>query len=100
MQLATQRVVVQTSGVDKRAFTAKAKKLGIPLSELMRRGAHAYSDGPVDEELGQLADTARAAAERSCDAIDQAVAFVQESQLQIDASNARIEAMAKAARWV
>jgi hypothetical protein len=89
---AVQRIVVQTTSQDKKAFAAKAKKLDMPLSELMRRGAVAYASDESDAELGALADAAKGAADRACAAIDDAVDF-------IEASNKRIAAMeAKAAK--
>ena len=41
---AIERIVVQATPRQKKAIAAKAKKLGLPISELMRRGAS-------DEEL-------------------------------------------------
>ena len=35
----------------------------IPISELMRRGATAYESAEADEELGMLADKAKAVAD-------------------------------------
>lgn len=91
MAAAIERIVVQATPREKKAIAAKAKKLGLPISELMRRGATAYESADADEELGALADAAKAAAERAADSIDDALAF-------IDASNKRIAAMeAKAA---
>lgn len=87
---AVERVVVQTSTADKRSFVAKAKRLGVPVSEPMRRGAFAYSPQENDEEMALLADAARQAVERSCAAIDDAMQF-------IEASNQRIAAMTVAA---
>lgn len=92
MAVAIQRIVVQTTTQDKKAIAAKAKKLEMPISELMRRGAFAYDAVDTDAQLGALADAARDAADRAGVAIDDALAF-------IDASNKRIEAMqAKANR--
>ncbi|MEQ1804336.1 MAG: hypothetical protein ABL900_03085 [Burkholderiaceae bacterium] len=89
---AVERIVVQATAQDKKAIAAKAKKLDIPVSELMRRGAFAYRSGESDAELGNLADSARNAADRAGAAIDDALSF-------IDASNRRIAAMeAKAAK--
>jgi hypothetical protein len=88
---AVERIVVQTTAVDKRAISAKAKKLDLPISELMRRGAFAYQSEHADAELGALADAAKAAAERAADSIDDALAFVH-------ASNARIAVMETKAR--
>ena len=83
---AVERIVVQTTAQDKRSIAAKAKKLGLPISELMRRGAFDYESSETDEELAVLADAAKGAADRSCAAIDAALAY-------IDASNKRIDAM-------
>jgi hypothetical protein len=92
MATAVQRIVVQTTPQDKKAIVAKAKRLDIPISELMRRGAFAYQPSDADDELGVLADAAKGAADRAGAAIDNALHF-------IDASNKRIAAMeAKAAK--
>lgn len=83
---AVERIVVQATSQEKRAITAKAKKLGLPVSELMRRGATAYNSAEADDELGTLADAALASSTRAIDAIDDMLAFVA-------ASNERIAAM-------
>ncbi len=83
---AVERIVVQATARDKRAITAKAKQLDLPVSELMRRGAFAYESGELDGELSALADTAKLAADRAGAAIDDALSF-------IEASNKRIAAM-------
>lgn len=89
---AIERIVVQATPQEKKSITAKAKKLGMPVSELMRRGASAYDVANNDAELGELADRAKLAAERASSSIDDALAFVA-------ASNKRIAAMeAKAAK--
>ncbi|WP_244618398.1 hypothetical protein [Rhodoferax sediminis] len=83
---------MQATAQDKRIIAAKAKKLDIPVSELMRRGAFAYESSESDAELGALADAAKGAADRAGAAIDDALSFIQ-------ASNNRIAAMeAKAAK--
>lgn len=83
---AIERIVVQATPQEKKAIRAKAKKLGLPVSELMRRGATAYNPAESDAELGAVADAAMAAANRASDAIDDVLAFVE-------ASNERIAAM-------
>lgn len=83
---AIERIVVQATPTEKKAISAKAKKLGLPVSELMRRGAASYNSEREDEELGALADAAMAAANRASDSIDETLAY-------IDASNKRIAAM-------
>lgn len=82
---ATGRIVVQTTASDKKAIAAKAKKFDIPVSELMRRGAFAYASDQADAELGALADAAKAAADQSVAAIDDALAFMAASNRRIDA---------------
>lgn len=86
MAAAVERIVVQATAQEKKAIAAKAKKLGLPISELMRRGASAYGLETSDQELASLADKARQAAERASASIDDALAFVA-------ASNKRIAAM-------
>ena len=60
METAVERIVVQATPQEKKAIAAKAKRLGMPISELMRRGASAYQSAQADAELGSLADAARA----------------------------------------
>lgn len=94
MATAVQRIVVQATTQDKKAIAAKAKKLELPISELMRRGAFAYeaANSEADAEMGALADAAKDAADRAGATIDDALDFIA-------ASNKRIAAMeAKAAR--
>lgn len=89
---AVERIVVQATVQDKKAFVAKAKKLDLPLSELMRRGAFAYQSSETDAELSALADAAKTAADNAGAAIDDSLEFIA-------ASNERIAAMeAKAAK--
>lgn len=86
MAAAVERIVVQATAQEKKAIAAKAKKLGLPISELMRRGATSYQSADAEEELAGLADAAKAAAERAGASIDSALEF-------IEASNKRITAM-------
>jgi hypothetical protein len=80
---ATARIVVQATPTEKRSISAKAKSLGIPVSELMRRSANAFSPDADQAELAVLADAAHAAAERSCKAIDDSLAFIAASEKRI-----------------
>src|SRR5271169_4488635 len=79
MAAAVERIVVQATVQEKKAIAAKAKRLGLPISELMRRGATAYESAEADEELGALADAARAAAERASASIEGALQFIEAS---------------------
>lgn len=83
---AIERIVVQATTQEKKAISAKAKRLGLPVSELMRRGAVAYNSTEADEELAMLADAAKAAADRASATIDDVLTFCA-------ASNKRIAAM-------
>ncbi len=86
---AVERIVVQATTQEKQAIVGKARRLGMPVSELMRRGAAAYGAAGADaagDELAALADAARASAERAAASIDDALAF-------IEASNRRIAAL-------
>src|SRR5258708_38945740 len=91
MGTAVARIVVQATVQDKKAIAAKAKKLKLPISELMRRGAFAYETNEADEELGALADSAKAAADRAAVAIDKALGFIEASNKR----SAAIQTMAR-----
>ena len=89
MAAAVQRIVVQATAQDKKAIVAKAKKLDIPISELMRRGAFAYETSDSDDELAALADAAKGAADRAGAAIDAALDIIAQSNRRIDAMQAK-----------
>src|SRR5574340_71173 len=86
---AVERIVVQATPQEKKAIMLKAKKLGLPVAELMRRGATAYEPAEADEELGVLADKAKAAADRASESIDDVLAFVEASNKRIAAMEAK-----------
>ncbi|MCU0842888.1 MAG: hypothetical protein MUC79_14405 [Thiobacillaceae bacterium] len=89
MPAAVERIVVQATPQDKQAIADKARRLDMPISELMRRGAFAYESGEADAELAALAEAARAAAERAGDAIDEALDFIAASNRRIADMEAR-----------
>ena len=86
---AIERIVVQATPEEKKTIVLKAKKLGLPVAELMRRGAVAYESSAADEELGILADKAKAAADRASESIDDVIAFVEGSNKRIAAMEAK-----------
>jgi hypothetical protein len=94
---AIERIVVQATSQEKKAISAKAKKLGLPVSELMRRGANAYKSEESDDDLGTVAEAALAAANRASAAIDDVLAFVEASNKRIAAMEARANKERKAA---
>ena len=94
---AVERIVVQVTAQEKKAIAAKAKKLGLPIAELMRRGATTYRSAEADDELGGLADAARAAAERASASIDSALKFIEASNKRIAALEAKVKRGARKA---
>jgi len=84
MATATARIVVLATSQDKKAIAAKARRLNLSVSELMRRGALSYE--PEEEARAMLVDLAAASADRADAAIDNALEY-------IEASNERIAAM-------
>jgi hypothetical protein len=96
MSAAVERIVVQTTPAEKKAISAKARKLGLPISELMRRGAVAYRAAGADDELAALADAAKAAADRAAASIDDALAFIAASNERIAAMEANPAAASRA----
>ena len=99
MPSAIERIVVQTTPREKKAIAAKAKRLALTISELMRRGAFAYESGERDTELAALAGAARMAAIRSGAAIDDALSFIAASndRIAVVEAEARVKAARKAA---
>lgn len=95
MAAAVERIVVQATAQDKKAIAAKAKRLDLPVSELMRRGAFAYESKEMDQELAALADAAKGAAERAGAAIDDALSFIEASNKRIAAMEAKALKAAK-----
>jgi hypothetical protein len=87
MPTATARIVVQATPQEKRTLTAKARNLGMSVSELMRSGAAAFD--PAPDDLLALARTAREAMDRSMAAVDAAMASVAKSNARIRTMEAR-----------
>ncbi len=70
MGAAIDRIVVTTTPQEKRALAAKARRLGLPVSELLKRGASAYGNPSFGDDIALLADAATAAADRAAAALD------------------------------
>ena len=95
---AVERIVVQATANDKKAIAAKAKRMDLGVSELMRRGAFAYELDASDAALGALADAAKGAADRAGQAIDDALGFIDASNLRIAAMERKATVAANAAK--
>lgn len=89
------RIAVQATLSDKNAITAKAKKFGMPVSELMLRAAFAYES---DQALNALADAAKGAADCAGSAIDDAMTFIVVSNKRITSMECRAALSALPAR--
>lgn len=83
MAKAVERTVGQVTPQQKMEISTKANKLGLPISELMRRGAIANETEMVDQKLMALADKAEGAAKQACVCIDDALAFIESSNRRI-----------------
>jgi hypothetical protein len=84
-------IVVQATAQEEKIIAAKARKLGLHISELMCLGALAYEAAQWEEELDTLAILAQEAAERAGASADASLAFIA-------ASNARLAALDASAR--
>lgn len=84
-------IVVEATAQEEKIIAAKARKLGLQISELMCLGALAYEAAQWEEELDTLAILAQEAAERAGASADASLAFIA-------ASNARLAALDASAR--
>ncbi len=89
MAVAVERIVVQVPPSEKKAFKSKAKRLGLNLSELMRRGASAYSPEEDENEIDTLVEKIVESTAEAEAALDDALAFVGESNKRIAAMEGR-----------
>jgi len=86
MTTATARVPVLMTAKEKAQIAKKAKEAGLSMGEYLRRAAQSYRPSEDDKALEAMIDQMLKATERTDQAIDEALAFV-------DASNRRIDTM-------
>lgn len=91
MTTATERIVVQVTPTQKEAIGSAAKRLGLNMSELMRQAAQGFQPKADDDDMNALIQRVNLSTKDANDALDDALAFISES-------NKRIAAMNKAAR--
>jgi uncharacterized protein (DUF1778 family) len=91
MAVATERIVVQVTPTQKKAISSTAKRLGLNVSELMRQAAQGFQPKSEDADLDALIERINQSTREANAALDEAFAFVQES-------NKRIEALSKGPR--
>ena len=85
MAAATERIVVQVTPVQKRAIASTAKRLGLNVSELMRQAAQGFTPSDDEEDINALIWRVDASTKEANDALDDALAFVAESNKRIAA---------------
>lgn len=91
MVAATERVPVLMTPVEKKRVVSKAKKMGLTTGEYMRRAAEGYRPADDDKALEAMIEEMNKATTSAEKAIDDALAFVEESNKRI----AEMEAKAK-----
>jgi len=90
MATATERVPVLVTPQEKKQFASKAKKFGISVGEMMRKGAAIYNPNEDEKMLEAMINQMNQATENAERSIDDALLFVE-------ASNKRIKKMEAAA---
>jgi hypothetical protein len=85
MATATERIVVQVTAVQKRAIASTAKRLGLNVSELMRQAAQGFTPTEDEQDMHALIARVNASTNEANDALDDALAFVAESNKRIAA---------------
>ncbi len=89
MAAVTERVPVLMTPTEKKRLVAKAKKAGLTTGEYMRRAAAGYRPADDDKALEAMIDEMNKATKRAEKAIDQALAFVADSNKRIAEMEAR-----------
>lgn len=87
MAVATERIVVQVTPTQKKAIASAAKRMGLNVSELMRQAAQGFQPKTDDGDMEALIERVNASTKEANDALDEALAFVQESNKRIEAMN-------------
>uniref|UniRef100_UPI003BEEC720 plasmid mobilization protein n=1 Tax=Burkholderia arboris TaxID=488730 RepID=UPI003BEEC720 len=83
METATERIVVQVTPGQKREIVQLAERLGLNVSELMRQAAQGFTHPEEEEEILALVDRVDASAKEACEALDDALSIVEESNRRI-----------------
>lgn len=85
MTTATARIPVLVTAKEKAQIARKAKSAGLSMGEYLRRAAQAFRPSDDDKTLESMIDQMLKATERADRAIDDALAFVEESNRRIAA---------------
>lgn len=85
---ATERIVVLVTPEQKAEISDRARAAKLPVGELLRRAAAAYSSDDQDEVLAGLVEQVRKSSAQASKALDAALKEVAESQRRIAAMEA------------
>jgi hypothetical protein len=83
MNKRSERIVVQVTPALKRTLIRRSRRYGMTVSDLMRLAANSFD--PRQHSLAKLAEEAEAATNEAIQAIDNTLAYIDESNKRIDA---------------
>lgn len=83
MATATERIVVQVTPQQKANIAGTAKRLGLNVSDFMRRAAENFRAAPEDRDLEALLRQVGMSTQQANQAIDHALASVAESEQRL-----------------
>lgn len=92
MAAATERVPVLMTGKEKAEIARKARQAGLSMGEYLRRAGKSYRPTEDDKALEGMIEQMILATDRADRAIDDALAFVEASNLRIAAMEAKRKA--------
>ena len=83
MATATERIVVQVTPQQKANIAGTAKRLGLNVSDFMRRAAENFRAAPEDLDLEALLRQVEMSTQQANQAIDHALASIAESEQRL-----------------
>jgi hypothetical protein len=90
-QVATERVTTLMTPSEKSSLEGKAKRAGVSVGEFVRRSVDAYNPEEIEAmaQLAMLASDLRKSNDAASAALDQALASIEATRRQLDASQGR-----------
>lgn len=98
MTTATERIVVQVTPQQKADIAGTAKRLGLNVSDFMRRAAENFRPAPEDRDLEALLRQVEISTQQANQAIDHALANVAQSEQRLAALETSKALKARSAR--
>jgi hypothetical protein len=83
MTVASERIVVQVTPKQKKEIAAVARRVGLNTSELMRQAAQQFIPAKDKEDIEQLLQQVERSTQEAGQALDQALAFIMQSDQRI-----------------